>query len=296
MLEKNKIENVWFIEDNKLKNANKIVTKINYKGQEIAILKSKRNWSYAELLIKDNTNTYWELNIAPISFKNFVDASFNIANGFTPKNRDNEYCEDIIKALSNLDLKQFFNKMIEKKSYFNMCQLKYIEKHFPEIYTEAEKCRNNFLESYKIEAEQEKIKRQKAEQEQVDITNEIFEDKLKNIKQKINMDEEIQIEDLNFYKDNKYENGKTTQNCILYLAKQYGINIPIATQGFINKRLVSYDFGNGTFAYKITNKNKKASEVMHKYMIDISKCVKAEFKDNIKQLKTQLKEMNGGVK
>ena len=48
--------------------------------------------------------------------------------------------------------------------------------------------------------------------------------------------------------------------------------------------------------YKITNKNKKASEVMHKYMIDISKCVKAEFKDNIKQLKTQLKEMNGGVK
>ena len=35
---------------------------------------------------------------------------------------------------------------------------------------------------------------------------------------------------------------------------------------------------------------------MHKYMIDISKCVKAEFKDNIKQLKTKLKEMNGGVK
>ena len=80
------------------------------------------------------------------------------------------------------------------------------------------------------------------------------------------------------------------------LAKQYGINIPLATQGFINNRLVSYDFGNGTFAYKITDKNKKASNVMHKYLIEISKCVKSEFKDNIKELKTKLKEMNGGVK
>ena len=35
---------------------------------------------------------------------------------------------------------------------------------------------------------------------------------------------------------------------------------------------------------------------MHKYLIEISKCVKSEFKDNIKELKTKLKEMNGGVK
>ena len=139
-------------------------------------------------------------------------------------------------------------------------------------------------------------KRAKAEQEQVDITNEIFEKRLNEIKQNINLDKEIQVEDLVFYKDKKYENGKTTQNCILYLAKQYGINIPLATQGFINNRLVSYDFGNGTFAYKITDKNKKASNVMHKYLIEISKCVKSEFKDNIKELKTKLKEMNGGVK
>ena len=41
MIEKNKIENVWFIDDNELKNANKIVTKINYKGQEIVVA-SKR--------------------------------------------------------------------------------------------------------------------------------------------------------------------------------------------------------------------------------------------------------------
>ena len=42
MIEKNKIENVWFIDDNELKNANKIVTKINYKGQEIVVLKSEK--------------------------------------------------------------------------------------------------------------------------------------------------------------------------------------------------------------------------------------------------------------
>ena len=291
MIERNEIESVWFIENNELKNANRVVTKLDYKGQEITILKSEREWIYTDLLIKDNNQVYWNLGIAPAKFQNFIDVLNNQADTKTI-----EYCNDISKAYKNLDLECFFAKKINEKRYFNKCELKYISIHIPDLYDKAKKSRENFLTEREKEKAIELQKRAKAEQEQVDITNEIFEKRLNEIKQYINLDKEIQVEDLVFYKDKKYENGKTTQNCILYLAKQYGINIPLATQGFINNRLVSYDFGNGTFAYKITDKNKKASNVMHKYLIEISKCVKSEFKDNIKELKTKLKEMNGGVK
>ena len=291
MIERNEIESVWFIENNELKNANRVVTKLDYKGQEITILKSEREWIYTDLLIKDNNQVYWNLGIAPAKFQNFIDVLNNQADTKTI-----EYCNDISKAYKNLDLECFFAKKINEKRYFNKCELKYISMHIPDLYDKAKKSRENFLTEREKEKAIELQKRAKAEQEQVDITNEIFEKRLNEIKQNINLDKEIQVEDLVFYKDKKYENGKTTQNCILYLAKQYGINIPLATQGFINNRLVSYDFGNGTFAYKITDKNKKASNVMHKYLIEISKCVKSEFKDNIKELKTKLKEMNGGVK
>ena len=291
MIERNEIESVWFIENNELKNANRVVTKLDYKGQEITILKSEREWIYTDLLIKDNNQVYWNLGIAPAKFQDFVDVLNNQADTKTI-----EYCNDISKAYKNLDLECFFAKKINEKRYFNKCELKYISIHIPDLYDKAKKSRENFLTEREKEKAIELQKRAKAEQEQVDITNEIFEKRLNEIKQNINLDKEIQVEDLVFYKDKKYENGKTTQNCILYLAKQYGINIPLATQGFINNRLVSYDFGNGTFAYKITDKNKKASNVMHKYLIEISKCVKSEFKDNIKELKTKLKEMNGGVK
>lgn len=291
MIERNEIESVWFIENNELKNANRVVTKLDYKGQEITILKSEREWIYTDLLIKDNNQVYWNLGIAPAKFQNFIDVLNNQADTKTI-----EYCNDISKAYKNLDLECFFAKKINEKRYFNKCELKYISIHIPDLYDKAKKSRENFLTEREKEKAIELQKRAKAEQEQVDITNEIFEKRLNEIKQNINSDKEIQVEDLVFYKDKKYENGKTTQNCILYLAKQYGINIPLATQGFINNRLVSYDFGNGTFAYKITDKNKKASNVMHKYLIEISKCVKSEFKDNIKELKTKLKEMNGGVK
>ena len=291
MIERNEIESVWFIENNELKNANRVVTKLDYKGQEITILKSEREWIYTDLLIKDNNQVYWNLGIAPAKFQNFIDVLNNQADTKTI-----EYCNDISKAYKNLDLECFFAKKINEKRYFNKCELKYISIHIPDLYDKAKKSRENFLTEREKEKAIELQKRAKAEQEQVDITNEIFEKRLNEIKQNINLDKEIQVEDLVFYKDKKYENGKTTQNCILYLAKQYGINIPLATQGFINNRLVSYDFGNGTFAYKITDKNKKESNVMHKYLIEISKCVKSEFKDNIKELKTKLKEMNGGVK
>lgn len=289
MVEKNEIAKVWYIENNELKNGNKIICKTNYKGREIAVLKSGKNFSYADMLIKDNDNVYWKLNIAPICFRDFVTCNIDIMNGHKEPTQYSKYCDDIFNALSKLDMEKFFNKMIDNNKYFNKCQLKYISKHYPKMYEKAENCRNSFLEKSRLEEEQRKQEIEKANTEQVEITNEIFEDKLYKIKLAINLDKEVQVEELVFYKDNKYENGKTTQNCILYLAKEYGIQIPIATQGFINNRLVSYDFGNGSFAYKLTNNNKRASTAMHEYLGKIGNEVKKEFKIEQEKLKEKVK-------
>ena len=72
MIEKNEIANVWCIEDNKLVNKNKVISKVTYNGVEIAVLKSKREWVHSDLLIKDKDNVYWELGIAPIKFEKFI--------------------------------------------------------------------------------------------------------------------------------------------------------------------------------------------------------------------------------
>lgn len=64
------------------------------------------------------------------------------------------------------------------------------------------------------------------------------------MKYKIFIGEMVSVEDFEFYKDDKYS-GRTIQNNILYLAKLYGIKIPLATQGFINNRLKSYNFKQG---------------------------------------------------
>lgn len=293
MIEKNEIAKVWYIENNQLKNSNKRICKTYYRGQEIAILKSKRNWYYADMLIKDKDNIYWELNIAPICFEDFVSANMEIMNGYNKESKYINYCNDIYSAISKLDLKDFFIKMIDKKEYFNKCQLKFIEKNYPDIYQKAKNSRENFLQVKRVEKDLQKIKEEKANQDEVKITNEIFEDKLFNIKLAIRLDKEIQVENLKFYKDNKYENGITEQNCLLYLARQYGIKIPLATQGFINNKLVSYDFGNGTFAYKLINNNRRPSVEMHKYLAQISKKVKEEFLSEKDKLKEKINEMKG---
>lgn len=122
-----------------------------------------------------------------------------------------------------------------------------------------------------------KFKKMQHKKEEVEKTNTIFRKQLKEMKYKIFIGEDVPIDEFEFYKDDKYENGKTIQNSILYLAKEYGIKIPLATQGFINNRLVNYNFRTGEFAYKLTN-NKKASVKMHEYLRQIFEKVKEEYK------------------
>lgn len=270
MVEQNKIETVWLIEDNELNKANKIVSKINYNEKEIAVLKQDRD-NYPEYLFKDENNEYWKMGIAGIDFKRFINVT--IDNTLTDSK---EYCDKVIKTLSNFNFKGFFEKKIEKGMYFNKCELAYISKYFPTLYEQAKNSREKVISENQRRTQEEKQKQEQARKKEVNDVNTKFKQQLKSIKHDIATGKMIQVVDLEFYKDDKYENGKTTQNCVLFLAKQYGINIPLATQGFINNRLTAYHFEKRISYFKETS-NKRCSTAMGEYLDQIYKSVKKEF-------------------
>lgn len=271
-MSENQKAGVWYINGNDLKHSNKIIVKLNYNGVDIAVLKEDLDYSYQEILVKDKNNEYWALGIAPIKFKNFEKVIKN------PLSEEKSYCDEMMKIYSNDNVfKDFFDKKIKDGKWFNKCELEYIYRYYPDIYDNAKKCREQILiQRNKQRKEEEQTKRQH-QKEEVTKINSAFKKKLKEVKYKIFIGENVPIDNFEFYKDDNYDNGKTTQNAILYLAKEYGIKIPLATQGFINNRLVNYNFRTREFAYKLTN-NKKASVKMHEYLGQIFEKVKEEYK------------------
>lgn len=236
-MEETNIETVWLIEDNELKKANKRVSKVNYNGTEIAVLKTEVGSYGQEYLFKDKNNEYWKMNIAGIEFQKFVSASLD-----STLTESKEYCDRVIEKLSTLDLQEFFAKKIENGRYFNKCELKYISIYFPNMYEMAKNSREEYIaRNERINQEALKARKQQ-EREEVKQVNTVFKKQLKELKKAIYSNGAIQVFNFRFYKDDKYENGITEQNCVLYLAKQYGIKIPLATQGFINNRLTAYHF------------------------------------------------------
>ena len=287
MKEETKIAKVWHIYRNELKCSNKKVVLATYNNVEIATLKEERDYDVQEFLIKDKNNEYWKLGIAPIRLNMFIgQLDSYLSDPFVVK----KYRDDITEAYKKLDLKAFWEKKINEKRYFNKCELEYIKRYFPDIYEQAKDSRKIFEENIKNEHEQEKIEREQKEQEKVKSINQKFKNSLKEMKYKIFIGEMISVENFEFYKDDKYENGLTMQNNILYLAKQYGIEIPLATQGFINNRLVSYNFKTGDCFYKMTDKNKKCSTKMGIYLKKILEKVQEEYKESFK---SKTKQMQG---
>ena len=292
MIEKNEVASVWFIENNKLYNRNRVVSKVMYDGVEIAIVKSKRDWVYPNLLVKDKDNVYWEFGTLPIRFDKFITASVDKT---IPDVK--EYCDSVIEAYQNLE--KTFESKIEKNRYFNICELAYISKYYPDLYEKAKESRTNFLQEKQKELQEERMRIEKAENEEMDTVNEIFESKIAEMKTKIHLGDIVVSEDYDYYKERNYYGGKVTQNNFLYLAKEYGIDIPLATKGFINNRLVNYNFGTGLYYIKRDrNNNNKGSTKIRECFEKIKDKVDEEYQRNRKQTKEKVKNKDvlGGDK
>lgn len=287
MNEQTKIAKVWHIDNNELKCCNKKIVTTTYNDIEIAILKHEKSWETQDFLIKDPNNEYWQLGIAPIKFNLFV---MPTSSNQEEKNKIDEYKKDITNIYKNVDFKSFWQKKIDDNNYFNKCELAYIEKYYPDIFMKAKESRNIYEQNRNKKQEEEKINREKQEAKEVKQTNDIFKRQLKEMKYKIFIGEMIYTKDFIYYKDDKYANGKTIQNNILYLAKYYGIKIPLATQGFINNRLREYNFKQKVGSYIQVGNNKKCSTKMGEYLDEIYEKVKEEYREKLKSKKPLIKE------
>ena len=131
----------------------------------------------------------------------------------------------------------------------------------------------------------------------MDIVNEIFESKIAEMKTKIHLGDVVASKNYDYYKERNYYGGKVSQNNFLYLANYYGIEIPLATKGFITNRLISYSFGTGV--YYINKKiNNKGSIKLRECFEKIKDKVDEEYQRNKKQTKDKVKnkEVLGGDK
>ena len=81
--------------------------------------------------------------------------------------------------------------------------------------------------------------------------------------------------ELEFYKNDK-DDEPTIQNCFLYLAEKYNVKIPLATKGFINNKLESYNFEKESY-YKNDPKSKGSSKIFE-YFRELYEKIKQEYK------------------
>ena len=180
MVVRDNIEKVWIIEDNKLIKANKIVSKVDYQGQEFAVLKTERDERFQEMLIKDKNNEYWKMNIAGIEFEHFINAVLD-----QTLVESTVYCRNVMEKLSKINLKDFFYKKVENGRYFNMCELKYVSIYYPEIYEKAKVCRETIIQKNRQESEANKKRIEDEQKAKVEKVNNKFESDFEKIKTQI---------------------------------------------------------------------------------------------------------------
>lgn len=279
MVEQNKIAEVWYVENNELKHGNKVISKIDYDGMEVAILKSKKKYEFSYMLTKDEDDIYWNLGNAPIRFRKFLD--------MTPDNK--EYCDKIKSIYEELNLKKYFEEKINDGKYFNKCELEYIAKEHPDIFRKAKSSRENYIEQYRKEQTERKVMEEKINAEKVKSVNKLFQKRIRAVKEKIHLGECTFSEDLEFYKNDNYHD-RTIQNCFLYLAQEYGIEIPNATKGFIDKRLEMYNFGTGNYILKPSKKRIIESTKIDECFLKLAQKVDDEMKNERLQQKINVKE------
>jgi hypothetical protein len=225
---------------------NKDVITLNYKDFDIYILDEEK-LNYPCLLYKDQVGEYWMFYYASIAFERFNSLLNNECNEYDKESYTN-YCDYILEKVRPIhdNLTGFFKEKIDNSKYFNCIELAYLEKYYPELYSDAQKSREQFLKTKEEQRLKEECEEKERKKNKVKEKNQILKDKVQNMKESIVTGKVVLSEVLNFYKDEDYEK-ETYQNNFLYLLKEYGIEVPLKTQGYINNKLHSFNFGEGNY-------------------------------------------------
>jgi len=248
----------------------KDVLSFRYKDYDLYILNEDKN-DAPYILTKDQNGEYWILYNFFINYR-IYERTINDEHKDFDKDRDIAYCDFTLEKI-----KKYYDNFIDnikirisENKYFNIVELEYLNNNHPELYSEAIKSREKFLELKRQKEESEQKEREETRKNTVKTKNKEFFDKIWSMKTAIHEGKLVLSEAYEYYKDDDYYK-KTIQNNFLYLFKEYNIDVPLATQGFINNKLYGYDFGekvskswgkyNGTVLYDSLNKLKSVVDI-----------------------------------
>ena len=255
----------------------KEVLSFKYKDYDLYILNEDKS-DAPYILTKDKNGEYWILYNFFINYR-IYDRTINDEHEEFNKDRDIEYCNLTLEKIKNYydNFIDNIKRRISENKYFNIVELEYLNKNYPELYPDAVRSREIFLELKKQKEEKEQKEREESRKNTVKTKNKEFFDKIWSMKTAIHEGKLVLSEAYEYYKDDDYYK-KTIQNNFLYLFKEYNIDVPLATQGFINNKLYAYDFGekvskswgkyNGTVLYDSLNELKN--------VIDMELCISQE--------------------
>ena len=223
----------------------KDIIHFKYKDLDFYILDEDKNEYTSYVLYKDSNNEYWMFYNSSIAFERY-NTLLNRELNEIEKEDYIRYCDFKYNEVKgyNDNMIEIFNEKIKLNKHFNIVELGYLEKNHPELYPEAVKSRETFLKLQQEKRDKEREEENNRKKNIVKTTNKEFLDKIINTKIAIHEGKTIITETLEYYKDDDYDK-KTIQNNFLYLLKEYKIDVPLSTQGFINQKLYSYNFETG---------------------------------------------------
>jgi hypothetical protein len=228
---------------------------------------------YRNVYVEENKNDYGEV---------FVDLGIIcMGTGRTlDRKTDAEGIEYSIQELSTITLDEYkahITKALNDNQFINMAEIKLMEltgepTEYIQTLTEH---RQKVLDLRDKENREREQKRQQEEQDYIGMENAKADKQIREAEQNIVNKEGVKNSYISVYKSRyDYNNSRI----ILYLMKQYNINVPLKTQGWINNALegILYDTecDEWTYRYYTSSAN---STVFQKYLNELVKKINEKY-------------------
>lgn len=222
-----------------------------------------------------NDSAYNNLYVEADYIKNygevFIDFGF-ICMGMGRTLDKNDNIESIKYSLENLSTitieayENYITKCLNNMQFINVAEIKLMEiTGKPDEYIQQlTDHRQNVLNLREQKNQEQQQKKEQEEKQYIEQKNNEVADKVYKTEQAIINKERVQNIDITVYKS-KYDSN--TMSIFLYLMKQYNINVPLKTQGWINKALANiyYDERNNEYTYQYYTSS-ACSTVFDKYL------------------------------
>jgi hypothetical protein len=132
--------------------------------------------------------------------------------------------------------------------------------------------RQNWYNEMEKNEQEKRLQREQKDKDYVDTQNKITQDLVLSAEQAIINKQEIKNQDITIYKS-RYNSSST--KLILYMMKQYNINVPLKTQGWINKALAKIEYNQewNDYSYRYY-KSSANSSVFNKYLNQLIRAIK----------------------